>query len=176
MIYIIGDTDLTLTMPDGSTRGFTLQAPTGGQAPWWFAVKEEAPSGQRLYKDPLRRRQKAWSYYYPEFHFSYGHHRMFTSALLAARNIALQAGFYKWPVDVLLANPEAVKNYLEGMAVAGPASDPVPSGELELVLVGRARESWQQATRYYFYWVPGLVFITADSTRYTVDSTQVRIY
>lgn len=158
-ILTLQDAEITLTMPDGSERAFTLAKPNG-ENPYWWRMIAEAPGGQRLYKDPSRTRQSAFADYYPEFHFSYGHHRMFTTLLLVAKNIALKtAPPFDNPrvTDCLLANAEAVKNYLAGMAVASDAAgshraaNPVPSGELELVFIGREPLSWQQALEYEFY-------------------------
>lgn len=148
--------DITLTMPDGSTQPFTLERPNG-QDPYWFRMVAEAPSGERIYKDPSRTRQTAFVDFYPEFHFSYDHHRMFTTLLLVADNIALK---HSPPFDTpmttncIFLNNEARKNWMEGMVVASSDAsrpNPVPSGSAELVFVGREPLDWQGALSYEFY-------------------------
>lgn len=176
-IYILQDVDIELTMPDGSVQSFTLQRPNG-QDPHWYRIRKDVPSGKAIYKDPTRRKQRSQTFYYPEFHFIYDHHRMFITKLLTAEKIELITGWKDWRIECLLMNDDAVKNYLEGLSAAtdapGAGSNPVPSGALELVLGGKKRENWQQALSYFFYYLPGHMVVTFDSTQITWDSTEVR--
>lgn len=155
-IYIIDNVSITLTMPDSSTQAFTLERPNG-QNPYWFRMMAEAPSGERIYKDPSRTRQTAFVDYYPEFHFAYDHHRMFTTLLLVAENIALK---HSPPFDApmqtncLYLGDEARKNWMKGLVVASSNSarpNPVPSGQTELIFVGKEPLGWQGALNYTFY-------------------------
>jgi len=156
-IYIIKDVNITLTMPDDTTEVMTLEAPNDAHSPYWFRMIEEAPSGERIYKDPSRTRQKAFVDYYPEFHFNYAHHRMFTTLLLVAKNIELKhSPPFDTPMttDCIFLNDSAKKNYMGGMAVASSDANnpnPVASGETELVFIGKKPLSWQQALNYIFY-------------------------
>ncbi len=176
-IYIMQDVSIELTMPDGSVQNFTLEAPNG-EDPHWYSIEKDVPSGKAIYKDPIRRRQKAATFYYPEFHFSYSHHRMFTTLLLAASKIELITGWQDWRIDCLLMNEHAVKNCLEGLSAAtnapGAGANPVPSGALELILAGRRRENWQQALAYFFYYLPGYMLVRWSSTQVSFDSTEIR--
>jgi hypothetical protein len=158
-IYIIQDVDITLTMPDDSTESFTLQRPNSADNPYYFKMLAEAPSGERIYKDPSRTRQTAFADYYPEFHFSYDHHRMFTSLLLVASKIELKTvPPFDEPLttDVLLKGDSVTKNYAGGIVTATEgvgqrSANPVPSGQMELVFIGKKPLSWQQALNYTFY-------------------------
>lgn len=162
-IYILQDVPVTLTMPDGTTQVFILEKPNAGQNPFWFQIVEEAPSGQRIYKDPTRSRQKSFVDYYPEFHLSYDRHRMFTTLLLVAANIALKTppafanSEHYITTNCLLQNDKAVKNYdtLPALAAYSTESEaeanPIASGQEELVFIGKAPLNWQGALNYYFY-------------------------
>lgn len=157
--YYIEEADITLTMPDDTTVQFTMETPNTSN-PYWFRIIEEAPSGERIYKDPSRTRQKAFADYYPEFHFNYGNHMMFTSMLLVAKSIGVQ----KYPpfdspvtVECLLQNDSVIKNWFAGMPIATDSvvsleeANPVPSGDTELVFIGKEPMTWQEVTNFTFY-------------------------
>jgi len=162
-VYILQDVPIDLTMPDGSQESFILEKPTASEDPFWFEMTAEAPAGRRLYKDPSRTRQKAFTDYYPVFHLNYDFHRMFTTKLLVAENIALKTppGFestdHYITTNCLLDNSSAVKRY-HPIGAAGAYStqseaqaNPLRSGRAELVFMGKSPLSWQQALGYYFY-------------------------
>jgi hypothetical protein len=169
-IYILQDVQIALAMPDGTSQSFTLQRPNSSDSFFWYKITQDVPSGGAIYKDPIRRRQRGQTFYRPEFHFSYSWHRMFLTQLLAAENIQLITGFDEWHIDCLLDNNSAVKNFL-----AGTAASTGRSGQVELVFTGRKRETWQEALNYFFYYLPGYMLVTCDSTEITCDSTEVWI-
>lgn len=162
-VYILHDVPIDLTMPDGSVVGFILEKPNSLDKPFWFEMTAEAPAGERIYKDPKRRKQKHFEDYYPVFHLNYAHHMMFTTYLLVADNIALKTapGFEDTSnyitTNCLFLNESAVKNY-KGIGALGAYSqqseakaNPVKSGSTELVFGAKNPLTWQEALSYYYY-------------------------
>ena len=162
-IYILQDVRIDLTMPDDTSVSFLLQRPNDPNNPFTFEMVEESPSGNRIYKDPSRTKQKSFCDYYPTFKLNYAHHRMFTTYLLVAKNIALKTapgfvGSENYIVtNCLLENSIATKNSLAGLNVSAYSSESekkaniVPSGSTQLTFIGKTPLTWSEALQYYFY-------------------------
>lgn len=156
--HYIEEADIDLVMPDDSIQSFTMETPNADN-PYWFRIIEEAPSGSRMYKDPSRTRQKHFVDYYPEFHFNYSSHKMFTALLLVADTVKVR----KYPpfdseviVDCIFDGSSVTKNWAFGMPIAEDGtnvedSNPIPSGETELVFIGKEPMTWQEAMNFTFY-------------------------
>lgn len=162
-IYILQDVPIDLTMPDGSVVSFILEKPNDPNNAFEFEMTEEAPSGNRTFKDPTRRIQKHYTDFYPVFYLNYAHHSMFTTYLLVAENIALKTapGFedadHYITTDCLLDASSVRKNYKGPPALGAYSTEseakanPVKSGSINLVFKGRDPLTWQEALDYYFY-------------------------
>lgn len=163
-IYIMQDVPITLVMPDDSEVSFILQRPNSMDNAFMFDMVEEAPGGQRIYKDPARIKRKAFADYYPVFYLNYDHHRMFTTYLLVAKQIQLKTnpGFMGDGENMIITNcifqDDRARRSWKGNPVTAYSSvseakaNPIRSGSLSLTLLGQEPLSWQEAlTNYYFY-------------------------
>lgn len=132
MIIPIEQVTIEVTAENGAVSNFVLEAPNGDD-PFQFRVSRLKIRPD--YRDKNFVFRLGAELYELYFDYRYETHEMDLRKLLTAQSIALKAppnfvGDYQ-SFEVLLTNDEAIKNYYEGLALAGD-SNAVPSGNVTL--------------------------------------------
>lgn len=130
--YTIQDVDIVLTMPDGTTEDFTLEAPNDAQNAFNFGFRRVSVLPN--FNDGDLVSQRGHHFYQLLVNYSYDTHNMDTKRLQAAKKITLKfppflnstANYQQ--ADVILQREEVVKNYLEGFPYANSDGDIMPGG------------------------------------------------
>lgn len=137
--FPIEDVSIHLTFPDGQEELFLLEAPNGGD-PYKFGFSKISKLDD--YRDAENKIQRGSFFYQLFATYDYQSHQMDLKKLLVASNIRLRfpplfgdKNEYN-SADVLLANEEIVKNYLDGLAIASDLGETVPSGNITLEFEG----------------------------------------
>lgn len=134
--FAIKTVDIEITYPDDSTEMFSLKRP------YTFEFRFKKIAKLPDYRDAFKRWQPGCYFYQFMATYDYEHHDMDLRKLLVAKKIVL-----KFPpvfddtadyqsAEVLLANDEVPKNYLQGLALAENGSDSIPSGSVTLEFEG----------------------------------------
>lgn len=177
MLIPIQQVDIELTMRDGSTEMFSLEAPNG-EDPYRFGFSKLAMLGD--YRDGDLNLQRGSYFFQFLADYDYVSHQMDLRKLLVASSIQLRfpPKFSATPLidyqttTVAFENPQVVKNYLAGFAAGTTEGEAVPSGTAQLRFIGTEPLTSLQVNQ--FVWLQGDVsfFLDFDFTGISPTTNQ----